>query len=260
MAIPAKLIGNPVSRLYSCEFAVPGKWTCIIEVDEFAGSHAAPDQSLLPSVGGSNWVCTKKELARQEAHLGVYHYTYECATNGGPSSPSDLRSGDLQGAVVSASVTLTRQPIGMHQKFAEIKRKYGGRLLYGEWDWPQIDPTGTSTRSGTDKNGNTISGINPMYGVQEYLAPSVTLRASTMQIGAYATPSLSGNFGFTDTPPGEIARLIGWMPSSTGSSGPAAYSEWLMTENSASQHGADLEITKGWQSGQWNNILYTPSS
>jgi hypothetical protein len=255
MGIASKLIGTLPTRIYSCEFAMPGKWTCILEVDEFAGTTQPHDITYLPDVGGG-WFLTRKELVRQEAQQGTYHHTYEASVFSPPVSSTDFRAADLQRGVASASVTLTRQPIGMHRNFGTLQNKYKGRLLYGEWDWPQQDPTGQSTRSGTDSNGNTVSSINPMYATQEYLAPSVTLRFSKMEGGAYATPSISSNIGKLENPPQAITQLIGWAPSSRQSLGAADYGDWLLTENSSSQHADAMQVTKGWQSGQWNRILY----
>ena len=259
MPISAKLIGTPPTRIYACEFALPGKWTCILEVDEFAGSTASHDRDYLPDVGGE-WFLTRKEQVRQEAHQGTHHYTYEASVFSPPTSANDPRDGDLKAGVVSAAITLTRQPIGMHKNFATLQKKYGGRLLYGEWDWPQRDPTGQSNRSGVDKNGDVVTGVNPMYGVQDYLAPSVTLRLSKMEGGGYATPPVGSNIGKLEEPPQAITQLIKWSPSSNQSQGAAAYGEWLLTENSASQHADAVQVTKGWQSGQWNKILYGDSN
>lgn len=259
MAIASKLIGTLPTRLYSCEFAMPGKWTCILEVDHFAATTAATvDNTLLPSVGGT-WYLTRKELVRQEAHQGVHHYTYECSVFTPPYASTDTRSADIRSGIISASVTLTRQPIGMHKNFGALKDKYKGRLLYGEWDWPVKDPTGGSTRSGTDNNGNPVTSINPMYGVQEYLVPSVTLRLSKMEGGGYATPSIASNIGKLENPPAAVGQIVGWAQSSAQSRGAADYGDWLLTENAASQHADAVQVTKGWQSGQWNKILYGDS-
>lgn len=255
MAIASKLIGTLPTRIYSCEFALPGKWTCILEVDEFQGTAGSLDPSYLPDVGGQ-WFLTRKEQVRQEAHQGTHHYTYEASVFTPPYSTNDPRPSDMRAAVVSASVTLTRQPIGMHKNFSALKDRYKGRLLYGEWDWPQKDPSGQSTRSGTDNNGNTVTSVNPMYGVQEYLAPSVTLRLSQMEGGGYATPPIGSNIGKLEDPPYAITQLLRWSPSSGQSLGAADYGEWLLTENSSSQHADAVQVTKGWQSGQWNKILY----
>lgn len=255
--IDAKLIGaSSLTRLYACEFAIPGKWTCILEVDEYRQNPGSVDTDFLPNnVGVSGWTLVRKELIRQEAHVGVYHYTYEGIVTSPPLCPSDTRPFELQRCVFSASVSLIRQPISMHPRFADIVSRYKGRLLYGEWDWPQTDPTGQSTNSGTDANGNPVASINPLYAVQEYLTPNVTLRANTMEQPRYLTPSIASNHGYTENPPAAITNFFG-LTRTSGGSGAAAYDPWLMTENSVSQHGSGVEISKGWMSGQWNKVLY----
>lgn len=266
MSIPATRIGTLPTRLYSCEFALPGKWTCILETDEFMGSTATLDETLLPEVGGnSKWIKTKKEIVRQDAHIGIYHHTYERSVTIPPTTTADNRAKDLQNCVVSVGVTLTRAPIGMHPRFTDIQKKYKGVLLYGEWDWPQQDPTGQSTARGTYKNGDTIQNVNPMYGVQEYLVPSITLRQNLIDNSLYSTPTLSSDFGFISQPPRALTDLLGYTSQNppVSASGAAAGAPWLLMENNSSQHGSDLEITKGWiwgGPGGWNKIIYSQNS
>jgi hypothetical protein len=254
--------GNLQTRLYSVEFALPGKWTSVLEVDEHGMTTAdSVDTTLLPSVGGSSWVMVRRELIRSEAHIGIYHYTYECAVEDPPKASTDTRGDEMRKSVISASVTLTRQPIGMHPNFPALKSKYGGRLLYGQWDWPAQDPTGQSKRSGSDKSGNPLTGINPMYGVQEYLSPSVTIRQSKMDLAFYGAPALDAKFGYGNNPPGDILQFFQIPTAETNSfSDPATGYNWLMTENTVRQHGASSEIIKGWQHGGiggWNKIMYS---
>jgi len=241
--LDSKKIGVIPTRIYSCEFAAPGKWTCILEVDEYKNASPQVDESFLPNFVIS-WALTRKELIRQESHIGVYHYTYEGVTLNPPVSPTDSRPESMRLCTCSASVSLIRKPIGMHVNFAAILSKYGGKLLYGEWDWPKKDPSGQSS-----------SPVNPLYGVQEYLAPSVTLRLTKIDSANYLTPSIDSSHGYIDYPPQDVTNFFG-IQSTGGGSGPAAYDPWLLTENSISQFGQGLETSKGWMSGEWNKIIY----
>lgn len=257
MSIPSKLLGSGQTRIYSLEFAAPGKWTCVLEIDEFKGNPSTIDTSYIPNVC-NNWIKVRKELVRQEPHYGVYRHTYEGLVVDGPSSPTDPRSGEIRNSVIAASVSLNRQPIAFHPDFQTILDKYGGKLVYGQWDWPQKDPTGNSSASGVGSGGQSVTGINPLYAVQEYLAPSMTIRITKADLAQYSSPQIPDTHGYIDTPPSTITAALG-LTANGGGSGASAWSPWLLTEHSVSQHGAGLEITKGWSSGQWNNILYNKS-
>ena len=254
MSIQPTQIGSlPLGRLHSVSYE-PGKWSCTVVRDGFQGLFNE-NEVKLPDVSQFGWVLVRSELQDEGEGESVRYDTYE--------SGSSIISGggDDRGAAAQEtwgmSVTLNLQPISMHKKMSYLKNTYKGRLQDGEWIWPEYDPTGTSSRSGTDKSGNTIYGVNPMYGVQEFLSPTCTLTRTKVVQGAYL--SLGAGLGNVEDPPSSAPLQL---PSGTGGSGAAEYRYWLKTADTVSMHGADHEITESWDFAPngWNTFIYSPKS
>ena len=216
-----------------------------------------PDTSLLPNLGqSSSWVLVSKEKITSNGFEGTINYNYQ--TIGGVlKSPTEDRDPNLYGYVYSVDVTLRLDPISMHPNIGYLKNTFKGILNDGDWSWPVHDPTNSSGRSATDKNGKTVTNVNPMYNVQEYLVPGVVFKKiSTLNAASIPTAQLA-RLGQLDTPtPNPFGFVTGTRGSGVNTIGP-----WLKTEASASLHGNGLVLTEAWMYGGiggWNADIYDP--
>jgi hypothetical protein len=249
--IATKTIGKNEPYLHRISYS-PGKWTCAVACKVFGGESTNPDsrQVQLPSVG-FGWVHVRDEYENDGEGIGILYKIYETASE----IVSHSGIGPGQNSLWSADVHLELCPISLHKNFGELKNKYKARLNDGEWDWPAYDPTGESTRTGTDKTGKTIYGINPMYGVQEFLLPTVTVQKTTPNAGSYS--NISGDVGYVDSPPdGPVP-----FPRGGGNqlSGAAANDPWIKSSDSYEVHGRDHLSTEAWTYSPhgWNRIIYS---
>ncbi len=251
MSIPAKQIGAlPEGRIHSLSYT-PGKWTCTIVRDGFQNQFNEAAVSL-PQVGQFSWAFVRSELQDEGEGVSARYDIYESGSaflSGG----GDVR-GPASQETWGMSVSLNLMPISMHKKMSTLKNTYKGRLQDGEWIWPEYDPTGTSSRSGTDRAGNTISGINPMYGVQEFLSPTCTLTRTKVMSGSYM--ALGSGLGSVEDPPDSCPLQI---PLGTNGSGVALSRYWLKSADTVSIHGNDHEVTESWDFAPngWNQFIYS---
>jgi hypothetical protein len=66
--------------------------------------------------------------------------------------------------------SFNQEPITSHPNIGKLLRTYDGTLEDGEVSWAAQDPTRKSQRTGFNVKGQQVQSINPMYGVNSYLA------------------------------------------------------------------------------------------
>jgi hypothetical protein len=253
MSIPSKTIGSlPVGRVHSVSYT-KGKWTCTIARDGFQNQFNE-DKVSLPSVGQYRWVSVRSEMEDLGEGVSTRYDIYESGSDFVTGGPASAEWGVAATETWGMSVSLNLMPLSMHKKISYLKNTYKGRLQDGEWIWPEYDPTGRSSRSGTDRAGNFIVGINPMYGVQEFLSPTCSLTKTKVLPGDYM--ELGGGLGQIQDPP-ESAPVS--LPRGRAGSGPSEHQYWLKSADAVSIHGNDHEITEAWDFSPhgWNSFIYS---
>jgi len=231
-----------------------GKWTATVVKTGFQGDFGndAVNSFSLPVVGQYAWAFVRSELNDNGDGTATKYEIYQ-------SGSEFIQSGQTASTPASqeewsASVSLQNQPISMHQNIASLVAKYKGKIRESEWVWPEVDPTGASTRTGTNKSGNTIYGVNPMYGIQEFLSPTMSVTRKQVKRG-YGL-EISSNFGHLEDPPSSCPINV---PRGQQGSGASTYGFWLRSADQGVRHGNDTEISTSWEYAQhgWNKIIYS---
>ena len=133
----------------------------------------------------------RSEHNGDEGGQGITNHYFE----GVPAEIPDRVSYEFQGS-------FNQEPITSHPKIGELLKKYKGRLEDGEILWAEKDPTQQSKRKGTNRKGAVVEGINPMYGVQAYLAIGAVWTVTRLYSNSSIPSSILGGIGTIKTPPG----------------------------------------------------------
>jgi len=143
----------------------------------------------------------------------------------------------------------TREPIVSHPDIGKwLKDGFAKGFKDGEPDWVPKDPREKSKRGGFTRSGEYVSGINPLYGVTDYLAVGAEFTETESKRGKLPS-DLFGQVGRVfETPPG-LPQIYG--------------RNWLMAGLSARQRGNAFTIRKHWLMsgiGGWLYQLYQPAA
>lgn len=99
--------------------------------------------------------------------------------------------------------SFNQEPITSHPLIGDLLKIYKGRLEDGEIFWDAKDPTQKSKRTGFNRRGARIEGINPMYGIQAYLAIGAVWSVTRLHRGSAIPSSILNRVGLIiDNPPG----------------------------------------------------------
>jgi hypothetical protein len=241
MSIPLTLKGSlPSPRLERLWVVRPGKATASYVIESVDPDSPA-DPGMIEGHGLAlltDWKLVRKDANRMPDGYYVIRWTYEA----GCQMP-----GGNDGILYSMHATVMQEPLTSHPDIENLMQTYGGYLRDGQLLFSPQDPTGESTRSGTDAQGNYYGSINPLYNVDSYMSPRVSVRRRKMTEGNDVPTDQLSSLGVVDTPPDGFGFNSGL---------------WLKTIANASQHGMDLEITEEWMSGGiggWRPIIYDPN-
>lgn len=184
----------------------------------------------------------KTRIDFNEDGYGDIVWSFQGMGMGGPSGISATQE------VKQLRGNMTREPITSHPDIGQwIKDGYATGFTDGEVDWKTKDPTGKSKRKGFDKSGDKVTGINPLYGVRDYLAAGAEYTVTTARRGRLPSDLFTSVGRVFVAPPG--------MPVIDGRN-------WLMAGVSARQRGNSFEIRKHWLMsgiGGWIADLYKPA-
>jgi hypothetical protein len=169
-----------------------------------------------------------------------------------PSAPGDDRSPEEKEKEVSVDVTLERTPLTMHPRINEFLRTYGGTFDGNEIHWVEKDPTKRSARLGYNKDGDPVEGINPFYGLQDYLEVGVIAGVSQQ----HSNPI--GKTGYINQQVGKCGLID--YPDPLIPPAPKGRN-WLRTKADVEWHGSGSVTSSAWQLsgiGGWEPLIYSP--
>jgi hypothetical protein len=169
-------------------------------------------------------------------------------------APPGLGGGSAERTIVKhLRGNTTREPIVSHPDIGKwIRSEDEGGMGFangfedGEPKWKTKDPRGISKKKGFDKAGAAVEGINPLYGVRDYLAAGAEYTETVARKGRLPSGLFAEVGRVFKNPPG--------MPVVPGRN-------WLMAGVSARQRGDSFEIRKHWLMsgiGGWLWTLYEP--
>lgn len=162
--------------------------------------------------------------------IGTRRWIYKRGDSSVFKSSSGGSGGDAN--VWTADISLMQRPISMHPKLDSIMATFGGVLKNGTIQFPPRRPNGM---------------INPMYMVESYFAPTMTVSYEGINNASPSVGSIGG-LGYIDTP------------------GPNAFSfcagegEWLLIEHEIQRQGGESVERKTWKyggPGGWVRQLYS---
>jgi len=253
MPTPLKVIGTlPDPRLERFFVQLPGKATLIFVAERIdATSDDIP--AIPPSAQTgllTDWVQIRQWATKRDGWYEI-RWLYEAGLQEMPYAPNDTRSAADRNFQYSMEASLYQAPLTSHPNIKNFLCTYGGYMDQGQLVFPPWDPTGTSARAGFDQQGNYYGNINPFYGVDTFLSPQATLTRTYMTAGNELPTDQLYGLGYIDTPP-DLPFVV---------TNPAASKtdNWLKSEAPAYQHGNDLEIDEGWESGGiggWQRLIY----
>jgi hypothetical protein len=136
-----------------------------------------------------------------------------------PASPTDTNANPDE--VWTCDVSLSERPLTSNPAIDRIMAKYGGVLKAGVVEFPPKMSDG---------------GVNPLYMVETYFVPSVTVTMEKSAPGAISTTAVSG-VGFLDNPAAG-GSAFGFCNSDL---------KWLLVEHSVSRQGGDGVVRKSWR-------------
>jgi hypothetical protein len=183
-----------------------------------------------------------------------YVWRYETLEEGGGGGGDGSPGGrENYGTMLEGSVN--KSPITSHLNFGkwigyknpQTGATYG-RVVNGEVIWELRDPTGQSKKTGLDKDGGQVKGINPFYGIQDFYDIGAT-SIQEMPMSRSALTGLFNKVGKIGSPPGDRSGLTGGNEKRN----------WLYVGASATQVGNKFRVRKTWLlsgPGGWEKALY----
>jgi hypothetical protein len=192
-----------------------------------------------------------------EDGVATYEWKFETVDAQGSSWSGFPQSNGQGGKIIAFEGSLNKTPITMHRDIGKwlgyvspSGKKYGS-LVEGEVKWELEDPTGGSTRRGLDPEGNSVSNLNPFYGVKDFYDVSALHVVEEEYTKANLGSILSG-VGTIQQPP----NLQGDENESI------VDRNWLYVGADASQVGNKFWVRRSWMLsgfGQWEPAIYDPA-
>jgi hypothetical protein len=207
-----------------------------------------PPVDLVPAADTLGGLALVSATASFEEGSAFYQWRYESVT----ADSYAQYAGSGTSSTVQASVN--RSPITSHIEFGkwigyrnpETGKRYG-RVVRGEVIWEAEDPTGSSGRSGLTKDGDSVSNLNPFYGINDFFDIGAThIEEEPMNKGQLT--SLFDKVGTIDDPPG--SAVVGGQNDRN----------WLYVGASAEQVGTTFLVRRTWLlsgPGGWEPAIYS---
>jgi hypothetical protein len=185
------------------------------------------------------------------------------------SAPGDTRGKDDREKQVSVEVSLERTPLTMHPRIDHFLKTYGGTFDGNEITWVERDPTKQSKGTGVSKDGDIVEGINPFYGLQDYLEVGVIARVSEPRpigFGGLIINPMGGRpqGQSSDTGWSAVLKETGKVsaPPPQVPNAPKGRN-WLCIECEMIRQGTGSILRQAWQLsgiGGWEPLIYDPQN
>jgi len=225
----AKTIGQPPAVLRYFRWTKPGLMEAVVEQVGISRTEAknTPAMPTLPYT-------MKLESYKEEWTDGVGKKTW--VYKAGQKIPASGTDPNQNGPdeVWSADVSLSERPISSHPKLDDIRAKYGGVFKDGRVEFPAKLTNGE---------------VNPMYMVDTYLAPSVSVTLEKVDSNTSVSTGSLSDLGYIDS------------PDTSGSpfSFCSGTNEWLLVGHEIRRQGSETSERKSWKwggPGGWVEQVY----